>query len=86
MLNVKCYISPTDASVVSTAVFGQGKGPVFLDQVHCIGTEDRLMECSHDGIGSHICGQFTAFLDEYESEHEFDVAINCKGLKLHPSY
>ena len=57
-------------------MFGQGKAPVFLDQVHCMGTEDRLMACSHDGIGSHLCGRG----DFDKSKHEFVVAIKCEGL------
>ena len=67
---MKCVCFPTDASVLSTAVFGEGEGPVFLDQVHCIGTEEKLLDCSHGGIGHHSCA----------AEHELDVAIICKGI------
>ena len=67
-----------DASVVSTGVFGPGSGPVFLDEVVCSGTEQELLECAHAGIGNHICGRAASAVI-IQSEHEFDVAITCKG-------
>ena len=66
---------------MSTGVFGPGSGPVFLDEVVCSRTEQELLECAHAGIGNHICGLATS--DEIiQSEHEFDVAIMCKGSIL----
>ena len=38
------------------AHFGQGSGPILFDDVACIGTEARLIDCSHPGIGVHNCG------------------------------
>ena len=64
--------------MVFTGVFGPGSGPVFLDEVVCSGTEQELMECAHAGIGNHICGR-AVFGGLIQSEHEFDVAIMCKG-------
>ena len=58
--------------MLSIAVFGQGESPVFLDQVDCIGTEERLLDCSHGGIGHH----FRA------AECELDIIISCKGVQL----
>ena len=40
---------------VSRAFFGQGSGPIFLDNVQCTGTESNLTQCDHNEIGVHNC-------------------------------
>ena len=35
------------------AQFGPGVGIIHLDNVQCDGTELRLSNCSHDGVGIH---------------------------------
>ena len=37
------------------AAFGQGVGPILLDQVECDGTEANLTECSSNPLGIHDC-------------------------------
>ena len=60
-------------------MFGLGSGRVLLDDVHCTGEEDGLLECSHASIGNHICGKLFLF-GLTQSPHEFDVAISCQGM------
>lgn len=38
--------------------FGAGTGPIHYDNVECDGTEERLANCTHNGIGSHNCIHF----------------------------
>ena len=38
----------TDATALAHAGFEQGSGPVALDNVQCVGTEDRLVDCPYD--------------------------------------
>ena len=38
-----------------SARFGQGTGPILLDDVHCRGNEATLFECFHATIGIHNC-------------------------------
>ena len=35
--------------------FGGGKGEIFIDNAHCIGTEKRLEDCPHNGVRNHNC-------------------------------
>ena len=37
------------------AFFGAGTGPIHYDDVACTGTEARLADCSHPGIGIENC-------------------------------
>ena len=40
----------------SRARYGQGLGPIWLDNVACSGTEVSLNSCPHNGEGIHNCG------------------------------
>ena len=36
-------------------VFGEGQGPILLDDLQCIGNERSLLSCTHRGVGIHDC-------------------------------
>jgi hypothetical protein len=44
------------ATALEIARFGEGTGPIHLDDVHCSGNESSLQECRHNGVGDHNCG------------------------------
>ena len=48
------------------ATFGQGTGPILLDEVNCDGTETRLVDC------------LSASIDEHDCEHNEDVGVRCE--------
>ena len=43
------------AVAVPFAQFGPGVGIIHLDNVHCDGSELRLANCFHLGVGVHNC-------------------------------
>ncbi|XP_036398496.1 uromodulin-like [Megalops cyprinoides] len=43
-------------SAHSSAHFGPGSGPIWLDNVQCTGSESALTQCTHLGFGTHNCG------------------------------
>ena len=50
-----------------SARFGEGSGPIYLDNVFCVGYEQELQQCSHDGVGNNNCG------------HYEDAGVICSG-------
>ena len=49
----KSYFFPCEgATPRSDAFFGQGTGTILLDDLHCSGSETRLIDCPSDGIGN----------------------------------
>ena len=47
------------------ALFGEGNGHIWLDNVHCTGNESSLEDCQHQGWNNHNC---------YHSE---DASVIC---------
>ena len=42
----------------AVSLFGGGSGPIWLDEVSCIGTEVELTQCDHNGFGIEDCSHF----------------------------
>ena len=52
MMNLLC----TGARGIQRAFFGQGTGDILLDNVQCVGTEARLVDCT--ALTTHNCVHF----------------------------
>jgi deleted-in-malignant-brain-tumors protein 1 len=67
---VACYqlgFSKDGATSYSRAAFGQGYGPIYLDNLGCSSAETSLFSCPSNGVGSHNCG------------HNEDAGARCNG-------
>ncbi|XP_026102070.1 scavenger receptor cysteine-rich domain-containing group B protein [Carassius auratus] len=67
--NVVCRLLDCGVAVAvgTSSRFGQGSGPILLDNVDCKGGEMDLSQCRNQGWGVHNC------------YHYEDVAVTCKG-------
>ena len=52
-----------------SAFFGEGGGPILLDDVRCTGTESNLLQCSAKNWGVNNCA------------HREDVGVICQSCK-----
>lgn len=48
-------------------MFGRGKGPVWLDNLRCVGNESRLQDCPHNSYAVQNCN------------HGEDAGVYCSG-------
>ena len=58
------------AQSLSFAHFGQGEGPIVLDNVRCSGLEAYISDCPNNGLFVHNCA------------HYEDAGVRCQGMKI----
>ena len=57
------------AVAISNAFFGQGTGPIQIDNVQCDGNETSLLNCTHNTVGNCL--------------HYEDAGVRCAGDSMH---
>ena len=57
---VVCHLMgvPNAVGAPKLAHYGQGNGPIWLNNMNCHGYESDLFTCGYDGIGNHNCQHF----------------------------
>ena len=66
------HLNPTGATPLNNAFFGQGTGPILLNDLNCTSTESRLVDCHHNGIGQAV----------FCRGHMDDAGLRCAERKL----
>ena len=61
-----CVLS--DGTARMRAFFGQGTGPLYLDNVQCLGTEEHILDCPSSASGLRFCAHFE------------DAGVQCAGI------
>ena len=69
--------STTGAVVHLSATFGQGIGPVWLNDVHCSGTESRLENCFNNRVRHHFCFRFEESGVICQSKIQLKLLTDC---------
>ena len=64
------FHSDAGSTAYSRAYYGQGSGPIWLDDLGCNGREARLSECINYRIGPNNC------------QHSEDASVACEGTVL----
>ena len=49
--------------------YGNGSGPILLDNLMCDGDESTLVDCDHNGVFENNCA----------SDHSEDAGVVCNG-------
>ena len=59
------HVIITGAEALSSATFGEGVGDIYLDDVQCSGSENRLIDCPYNPIDNCV--------------HAEDAGVRCQG-------
>ena len=68
------YILYVGAVPIRFAFYGQGTGPILLDDVQCLGTETRLIDCPANTLTVHNCA------------HSEDAGVQCQFGNVYQHY
>ena len=60
----------SSGTAIGSALFGEGSGQIWIDNVDCAGSESTLVSCGHLGVGiTRNCS------------HSKDAGVRCDGMQ-----
>ena len=65
------YTFSAIAVPLSNAYYGAGTGPIYVDEINCIGNETNIGQCDRKPLGVNDCG------------HDEDAGVMCLCKLLH---
>ena len=68
-MSFACMLPLLGASAVAS-IFTNGDGQIWLDDVQCVGTENRLIDCPARPLGVHSCS------------HDEDAGVSCPPISI----
>ena len=63
---VSLFSCSLGAQALTLAAVPDGTGQIWLDNVRCVGTETRLIDCTANPLGNHNC------------VHAEDAGVDCQ--------
>ena len=52
------FINSVKATMQRAGLYGPGTGPIWLDDVTCLGNETSLLNCQHSDFGVNDCSHY----------------------------
>ncbi|PVD22128.1 hypothetical protein C0Q70_17932 [Pomacea canaliculata] len=68
-------------TTIPGAFYGAGTGRIWLDDIHCTGSETSILQCQHRPLGTHNCNHYEdAGVDCSPSSNNYPIRLNGSSV------